>query len=520
MRSAAWWRGIGAGGLALVAAGCSVGPEYRAPAIDTGQWVEPPANDETVVTRWWEQFDDATLDAMVAEAVTANHDIRLASARLAEARAQVGEARSGLLPSIGLGAGAVQEQASEQGASAAAQLQSELPAGAIGLDQDVYQAGFDARWELDLFGGTRRGVEAALARQAQLEADRRDVLVSVLAEVARAYVRLRGEQRRMALLEENVRLQTGTLELVAARVRIGLASDLDLALARSQLAATEARVPPRRAEIRANLYRLAVLLGQRPESLSARIPPVSVSERKGRDSDSSGSALQRPAGSESATGALQRPLALRRIADEPVAVPLGLRSELLRRRPDLQAAERALAAATADVGVSVAELFPSLALTGAYGLEALALVDLFDGTSTTWRAGANVELPRVWGGGLRARIAASEARTEQALIRYEQAVLQALEEVEANLVGYREAVHTVAHRREATAQADEAARLANALFERGLESFLTVLDAEQRQVEAAEGLVQAEIAARVRLIALYKALGGGWEVFSDPPSRS
>ena len=359
-----------------------------------------------------------------------------------------------------------------------------------------------------------------MARQAQLEADRRDVLVSVLAEVARAYVRLRGEQRRMALLEENVRLQTGTLELVAARVRIGLASDLDLALARSQLAATEARVPPRRAEIRANLYRLAVLLGQRPESLSARIPPVSVSERKGRDSDSSGSALQRPAGSESATGALQRPLALRRIADEPVAVPLGLRSELLRRRPDLQAAERALAAATADVGVSVAELFPSLALTGAYGLEALALVDLFDGTSTTWRAGANVELPRVWGGGLRARIAASEARTEQALIRYEQAVLQALEEVEANLVGYREAVHTVAHRREATAQADEAARLANALFERGLESFLTVLDAEQRQVEAAEGLVQAEIAARVRLIALYKALGGGWEVFSDPPSRS
>jgi NodT family efflux transporter outer membrane factor (OMF) lipoprotein len=466
----------------MLAGGCAVGPDYEAPVPDgPEQW---DAATEAAVAApgvpdllWWQSFEDPLLDALIDRAVAGNLDLAGARLRVQQARALRGVAAAGLFPGVDARADAARYSLSENSGVLESQL---ADGGLIPKRSELYQAGFDVFWEIDVFGGTRRAIEAADARIAASEEARRGVLMSVLAETARNYVELRGEQRRLAITRKNSAILRQTLEIVEGRFRVGLAREIDVARARAQAEVTDALVPLTRGRIRAAAYRLAVLVGEEPGRL--------VEELLAEDG--------MPAPAE--------------------RVPVGLPSELLRRRPDVRAAERQYAAATADVGVATADLFPRFFLTGSAGLESSSFSDLFDGDSETWNLGPAIRWPVFQGGRLRARRDFAEALAEEAAVRYEATVLQALAETESALILYGEERRTYASLNEAARASARAAELAERLYEKGLGDFLTVLDAQRRLVEIQDQAVQSETRVLVRLIALYKALGGGWEVYEPP----
>jgi NodT family efflux transporter outer membrane factor (OMF) lipoprotein len=431
------------------------------------------------MTQWWQVFDDRVLDVLVARAVQANLDLRQAEARVREARALRGVAAADFWPTINTSGAYARRRRSENVSPAQiGPVNGSTPAGGAQpaqLEGDLFQAGFDASWEVDLFGGVRRSIEAADADLAASVEDLRDVLVTLLAEVARNYVEVRGFQRRLAIAQNNIRSQQETLELTRARFEAGLTSQLDVVQAASQLATTQAQVPTLEISTKQGIHRLSVLLGLVPGallpelSLEAPIPPV------------------------------------------PPEVPIGLPSDLLRRRPDIRRAERQVAAATARIGVAVADLFPKLSLTGSLGLQSNLLADLTLGSSRFWSIGPTLSWPIFDAGRIRANIQVQGAREEQRLAQYEQAVLTSLEEVENTLVAYgREQV-----RRDKLAEAVEAnqraVELANELYTRGLGDFLNVLESQRSLFASQSDLVQSEATASANVVALYKALGGGWE---------
>jgi NodT family efflux transporter outer membrane factor (OMF) lipoprotein len=342
-------------------------------------------------------------------------------------------------------------------------------------DSDLFQIGFDARWELDLFGGVRRAVEAAEADIDTALAEHQAVLVTLLGEVARNYLELRGAQAQLAITRDNLAAQQDTLDLSRIRFQAGLSSDLDVARAEAQVATTAAQIPTLERQTRQAIHRLGVLLGQGPGTLMAAL---------------------------SSTAPVPPP---------PPEVAVGLPAALLQRRSDIRRAERALAAATARIGVATADLYPRLALTGMLGLQSMQLSDLSQTASQFWAFGPSIRWPLFDAGRIRANIRVHDARQEQALIRYEQTVLTALEEVENALVAYRQeqvrqrslAAAMAAHRRAVT--------LANELYTKGLSDFLTVLEAQRSLLAAESQLVQSNAALASHVVALYKALGGGWE---------
>ncbi len=463
--------------LAVAAAGCTVGPSYRPPVLDLPvHWSEAPQNAAPSApspAQWWKTFNDPELDSLIQRAVRTNLGLQLAEARIREARARRVIAAASLWPSVNATGSYTRLWQDED-------LFGPLSAGGqpvlLGAQpENVFQAGFDASWELDLFGGTRRSVEGA---QADLEAsfyDRGDVLLSLLAEVARSYVELRGFQQQLDVARNNLLAQQDILDLVRARYRGGLATDLDVARAEAQVRTTASQIPVLETSYKGALHRLGVLLGQ---------PPGSIGEEF------------------RASGPV--PVA-------PPKLPPDLPSDLLRQRPDVRRAERQLAAATARVGVATADLYPKVSLLGTAGLESLAASDFFNSSSKLWSIGPSITWPIFRGGQIVATIEVRDAQEQQALIGYRQTILNGLEEVEDAIVGYtreRERRETLA---EAVAANQRAAALARDLYLGGLSDFLNVLEARRNLFQTQSELAQSDAAESVDLVTLYKALGGGWE---------
>jgi multidrug efflux system outer membrane protein len=452
----------------LLLAGCTVGPDYQAPqpAIPA-QWHavgQNGINDGPLpMVRWWELFDDDPLRDLIARAVSANRDLKIAQARVREARALWRATGADGWPTLDATGSYTRLRRSENVPSSASR------------DQNLYQAGFDAGWEIDLFGGVRRSVEAAAARVQASEENQRDVLVTLSAEVATNYLTLRGSQRRLAIARENIQIQQATVDLTQGRLTAGLGNRLAVVQAQALLANTEAKVPAMEAAIRQTIYRLGVLVGREPGALldelltPAPIPPA------------------------------------------PPDVPAGLPSDLLRRRPDIRRAERELAAATATIGVATAELFPHFSLTGLLGLQSTTAADLLSRSSQFWTFGPSLRWPVFDAGRVRSMIQVATARQEAALALYEKTVLTALEEVESAMVGVlkgREADTALARAVETTGQSTD---IALELYQKGLVDFLNVLQSEQALYQVQDQFVQHRQDLAITLVALFKALGGGWE---------
>jgi NodT family efflux transporter outer membrane factor (OMF) lipoprotein len=455
---------------------CTVGPRYTRPTIDVpdtwreGAGRELTAAERAALERWWTELGDPTLEKLVQGAVAGNLDLKIAAARVQEARAARGIAASAGKPQIDGAAAATRASRSE-----AAPPFEDGGGNAFGSrTQDVFEVGFDASWELDLFGGVRRDVEAAVAQVQAAEESRRDVLISLLAEVARSYAELRGAQRRLEILEATVGSQEDTLELARARFEAGMGSELDVARAQALLDATVGERPELEREARRAMYRIGVLVGQSPGALVAR--------------------LETPAPMPTASGRL------------PVTFP----SELLSRRPDLRRAERELAAATARVGVATADLFPRFFIAGNLGRRSDEAGELVSGESQFWSIGPRVHWPLLSGGRIRAKIRVQNARQEQAVHRYEQAILTALEEVENALSAHARELRRQQSLRASVEANRRAVELAAERYTGGVENFLSVLDAQRSLYAADDRLAQSETRVVVSMIAIYKALGGGW----------
>jgi outer membrane protein, multidrug efflux system len=455
---------------------CAVGPDYAPPHVAMPPaWQEalpPTSADPSTLERWWTGFHDPLLERLVARAIEGNLDLKIAAARVQEARALRGIAESKGKPQVDLAAQLARGERSDAVPPFKGTSGGSSPFGP--RTQNTFEAGFDAGWELDVFGGVRRDVEAAEAEVHATEESRRDVLVTLVADVARNYGELRGTQRQIEILEDTVSSQRDTLGLAKARFDAGLATALDVDRAEGLLETTLSRRPElERAEKRA-IYRLGVLLGEEPGAMAAE---------------------------------LQTPRALPIL---PPELPEVLPSELLSRRPDLRRAERELAASTARVGVARADLFPRFSIGGNFGRRSEDASDLATGGSQFWFLVAGVRLPILSGGRIRAHIRAQSARQEEALRQYEKAVLLAVEEVENALVGYTRDERRQEALLRSVAANRRAMDYATDRYTGGLENFLSVLDAQRELYAAEDGLAESETSKMVSLIAVYKALGGGW----------
>lgn len=443
-------------------ASCAVGPNYKRPGMEMPAAFRQPALQAPVSPPgrpdpWWETFQDPVLTGLVEDAVHHNQDIRIAVAAVREARAARRIAGSRGMPFIDAQASYRRQRASES------------------VETDFYQTGLEASWEIDIFGSVRRDNEAATARVEEVHDRLADALVAVTAEVGLAYTDLRGAERELAVLRRNIEVQSQTLTLIRNRFRTGIASEIDFERARSQLTRTTAQEPLLQAAIDIATYRLAVLSGRMPGKLT-----------------------------DSLKGSAE-------LVVRGDWVPVGLPSELLLRRPDVRAAERSLHAATADVGVATAELYPRFFLTGAAGFESVSFGDLFGSQSGFFAIGPTIQWPIFRGGALRAQVAAAEARVDAQYARYQQSILLAVEDVERSLVGYGQQELRRRQLMESRDAAVNAATLTRRIYERGLVQFLEVLDAERRALEVDLDLVRSEAEVTRQAIRLYRSLGGGWE---------
>lgn len=470
--------------LAALLSGCTVGPDYRKPELAV-----PPAfaaADEVGSTSpdgpWWRAFGDDELTALIDRAVRGNTDVRVAVARLRQARAALTGAAARALPQVDVGADVTNSQFSENGFLKG--LGGSGPPGAIvpGQRIDLQQVDLDASWELDIFGGVRRAEEASRAELAAASHDLHAVLVSLLGELAGSYFDLRGLQQRLAIAERTVTYQQATLDVITEQVDAGIADAFDLERARNLLANARAHVPELQAQVHATMRRLEVLLGAMPGTLQAELQDA-------------------------------RPL-----PPMPEALAVGIPSQTLRRRPDVQAAERRLAAATARIGEATADLFPRFSLTGQVGLQSQRLDELGSGDSLFWLVGPSVRWPLLDFGRVRANIAVQDARTEQALAIYEGTVLQALSDVEVALVRLARDRRRVAALTDAHTAAEQALHLAEERYRSGVLEFLDLLDSQRTVDDAADAQARGEQSVASDVVALFKALGGGWEVFDGSPA--
>ncbi len=468
--------------IVLALTGCAaVGPDYTR--------VKPDAPDEwhaelqggltagslepETLAQWWSMLNDAELDSLVARAVKGNLDLKNARSRVREARALRGIRKANLFPSLDAEALASKQRSSENSGT--------------GTESKLYTADFDAGWELDVFGGVRRSVEAA---QASLEATQEDlynVLVSLVAEVALNYVEVRTFQARLAVTEANIKTQQKTYDLNQSRYEAGIIDELAVQQSLRILESSRSQIPALMTGLDAAKNRLAVLLGEEP-------------------------------------GKLHRELAARRpIPELPKTVVIGIPAETLRHRPDIRRAERNLAAQTARIGVATADLYPKFRLFGTIGLESLSSEDFFEWASRTWSIGPGVSWNIFRGGAIRENIEVQTARQEQAMIQYEAAVLKAQEEVENILVAYaKEQLRRESLSKAATA-AQRAALVAQDQYQAGLVDFNNVLDAQRSLLILQDELDQSNGAVISNLVRLYKALGGGWKSFEaieDKPTKT
>lgn len=453
---------------ALVALGCAVGPDYKRPEVRTDASFQNAGADgfaqNDTVSTWWTIFNDPQLTRLVQDAVAANHDLRVAQANVRQARALLLEARYDYYPTVPVSGGYERQRFSK--------------ASAIGPDhdRDFFFAGFDATWELDIFGHVKRSVEARGAQVEAAEATQQDVLVSVLAEVARNYFELRGAQDRLEVARRNADNQSKTYKLTVSLQDGGRGSDLDTQRAKAQLESTLASIPSLEANVEQIIYRLSVLTGRQPAALSQSLSPVA-------------------------------PLPVL-----PASIAIGRPADLLRRRPDVRVAERNLAAATARVGVATADLYPRISFVGSIGVEGNQFPDMFRSGGDTYTFGPRLTWAAFDLGRVKARLKGTKAQSDAELARFERTVLGALEETDAALVAYAKELGRLEHLRLAEEASRKATDLATKRFETGgIGDFLTVLDAERRTLEAQDELSQSRTRSVTLLVAIFKALGGGWE---------
>jgi NodT family efflux transporter outer membrane factor (OMF) lipoprotein len=354
----------------------------------------------------------------------------------------------------------------------------------VNMEDSLFQVGFDAAWAVDVFGGTRRGIESAKANEQAADADRRGAVLMVAAETARAYLELRGTQRQLQIAQTTLDEQRQTLAVTEDKNRNGLASDLEVLRARTEVESTAAGIPPLQQAIRQYIHVLSTLLGQEPTALAAL---------------------------------LEQPGPLPAVSGE---VTVGIPSDLLRRRPDIQVAERQLAAATADVGVATGQLFPQLVLGGSGGLASTKSNTLFDSKSKYYLAGPFINWTVFDAGRRKAGIRFAEAQVDAAKAAYQDTVLRAFREVESSLVAIDRAQEQVSDLQRLSASARQSAAIARRDYERGILDQLTVLDAQRQSDRAEMLLAQGQVQLVVDLVTLYKALGGGWEVAEPPPAHN
>jgi len=452
----------------FVAAGCAVGPDYVPPDTRLPEaWHTPMRaglvggdSDKEVLAGWWSILDDPLLTNLIESAVAGNLGFKEARSRVREARARRGVSQAGRFPTVDIGGSARSSRSSEETGS--------------GAERELYAAGFDAAWELDVFGGKRRAVEAADADLQASEEDLRDVLVSLLAEVALNYVEARSFQTRLSVVQANLNAQEETYNLTQWRFQAGLATQLDVDQAKYSLEQTRSQIPVLRKGLEQAKNRLSVLLGRHPGSVEVAL---------GED---------------------------RPVPFPPLEVAVGVPADVLRRRPDIRRAERRLAAQSARIGVAAADAYPKFSLTGSIGLEALSLGNLFSTGSRTHGIGSGITWPIFDAGAIRSNIEVQNALQEQTLFQYEAAVLTALEEVENALVAYAEEQL----RRQSLTEASQAARsavdLAQTQYMSGMTDFNNVLVAQRSLLALQDQLAVSEADATSSLIGLYKALGGGW----------
>jgi outer membrane protein, multidrug efflux system len=464
------------------AAGCVVGPNYHpAPARAAPAWDAPVVNgltDRSAPSSWWASFNDAELDSLIQRAAQSNLDLRVAEARLRQARAVRAGSAADLAPEVNASASAARaKQSRNQPLIGSLPLPPNFP-----FEYSVYQAGFDASWELDLFGGKRRAREAATADwEGAIEA-RNDALVSLLAEVARNYIELRGSQQRLGIARRDLKLQEEATELTRARFQGGVATELDVTREAALLAAQQAAIPPLETAVRAAMYALAVLLAEQPGELVAELSPAAS------------------------------------VPPVPPQVPIGLPSDLLRRRPDVRRAERQLAAETARIGVAKSDWFPKVSLIGDAGAESVSVSNWFEPGSRFWSIGPSVQWKALDFGRVRAEVDAQTAVQEAALATYQKAVLVSLQEAENAIVAYAQEQNRHRALTDAVAQNRRALELADTLYSYGRVNFLDVLDARRTLYESDDQLALSDQDVSVDLIVLYKALGGGWETL--PQARA
>jgi NodT family efflux transporter outer membrane factor (OMF) lipoprotein len=458
--------------------GCTVGPDYSEPqlAVPPG-YLETQGAGEAQLGRWWQAFGDAQMSALVDQALRQNLDIEMATARIREARAQERVAGAGASPQVAADASVTRQRISENaipvppGSGAAGGQGFALP----GEEFTTWRAGFDASWELDLFGRNRRERQAAAARIGAAVWNRRDVEVSIAAEVANAYLGLRTVQAQIANAETELARQQRFEQLVQAQAKGGLVTGQELEQRRSERSAAAAAIPALQAEAKAEIHALGVLTGSTPEALANQ-------------------------------------LAAPQAGPAPIlpSVPPGLPSDLLRRRPDIRAAERELAAATADIGVAVADLYPRISLTAAPAMISTALGSLLEWGSRGFSAGAALDWPIFDGGARRANIEVRNARQEQAMIAYRKAVLSGLQDVEDSLSRLAGDRQKLAELEQAHATAGRAEEIARNRYRGGLVTLADVLLAQQRRLSLEEQMIETRGAAARDTVALVKALGGGW----------
>ena len=465
-----------AGAALLVLAGCAVGPDYHRPSTPVDAHYtnagQPGLAEGEALERYWTSFADPLLNSLVDDAIGHNKDLATAAANLRAARAARRLAGFDQFPTVTFSGAYTHNLYAQQ----------QLP----GVDQhdrefDTADAGFDGLWELDLFGRVRRNVEAARADVGAASAILQDARVSVIAEVARDYFVLRGLQDQLALTERNADSQLNTLKLTRVRLEAGRGNELDTTRAEAQWRTTLASIPTLEALIATTMYRISVLTGRPPAALNEQLQP-------------------QPA------------------PNLPPLNSIGTPELLLRRRPDIRIAERRLAGATARIGVAVGDLFPKVTLTGNFGYLAPTFSELGEGEARFFSIGPGISWAAFDLGRVRARISTARAETDAAFSSYEGAVLNALEDTEGALVSYGRSQSHRESLASAAAASDKASDLARKRFEGGLVDFLEVLDAERTALTAELLFSQSRTDEATSLIAVYKALGAGWDL-PEPGSQ-
>jgi len=461
--------------ISLSISGCAQFRDYQSPTADSSVESTQLSDDnyqfataQQPIADWWTSFQDPQLSQLVEEALSHNLDVRIALANLQAARALSRAVGSDRYPTVDANAGYSRNLYSEEAQNSTARA------------ADVYETGFDASWELDIFGRVSYGIQSQLAQEQAIAADLQQMYVSVAAEVARQYFVLRGAQYRLDIAQRNAENQKETFELTEKILNAGGASALDVSRARTQLSLTRSTIPPLRAQIDSTINSLSVLTGQVPDALRSNL-----SQSKA-------------------------------LPSLPLSVAVGDAQTLLNRRPDIRSAERSLAASVADYNLRVADLFPKVSILGSLGFISTNLSS-FGTSALAGSIGPSISWQVFDRDRLKAYVDQADAQTDAALARYEKTVLSALEEIQSAMSDFSNEEQRRAELQQAAASAKQSATMARNRFDSGYDNFLDVLDAERTLLEAEDTLANSEITSGLNLVAIYKALGGGWQVKVKQP---